>query len=170
MAADRACLSRRELLTAGARIVLLAPVAGLPMPLRAQRSGHAPQVLARMGDLRVGQPLAFDYPRPGLPAMLVRLGVPAGGGVGPDGDVVAFSTRCTHLGGPLKGAFNARHQVLGPCPRHLTSFDLTRHGVVLAGHATQALPQVVLELDGDRIVAVGLQGLIFGDEGPDGAA
>jgi arsenite oxidase small subunit len=170
MAADRACLSRRELLTAGARIVLLAPVAGLPLPLRAQRSGHAPKVLARLGDLRVGQSLAFDYPRPGLPAMLVRLGVPAGGGIGPDADVVAFSTRCTHLGGPLEGTLNAGHQVLGPCPRHLTSFDLTRHGVVLAGHATQALPQVVLELDGERIVAVGLQGLIFGDEGPDGAA
>jgi Rieske Fe-S protein len=39
---------------------------------------------------------------------------------------------------------------------------------VLSGHATQALPQVVLELDGDAIRAVGIQGLIFGDEAAHG--
>jgi arsenite oxidase small subunit len=34
--------------------------------------------------------------------------------------------------------------------------------MVVSGHATQGLPQVVLELDGDDIVAVGILGLIFG--------
>jgi Rieske Fe-S protein len=78
-------------------------------------------------------------------------------------DVVAFSTRCTHLGGPLRGALQAEIQVLGPCPRHLTTFDLSRHGVVITGHATASLPQVVLELDGDSIRAVGMQGLVYPD-------
>lgn len=45
---------------------------------------------------------------------------------------------------------------------HWTTFDLTRHGMVVSGHATQGLPQVVLELDGDDIVAFGVLGLIFG--------
>jgi arsenite oxidase small subunit len=164
MDAERACLSRRDALLAGARLVLLAPLAGLPAPLRAARAEHAPRLVARLGELRVGVPRLFDYPRAGLPAMLVRLGAPAGGGVGPQRDIVAFSTRCTHLGGPLEGALDAANQVLGPCPLHLTRFDLTRHGVVLCGHATQALPQVMLELDGDAIRAVGIQGLVFGDE------
>ena len=163
MDVERACLTRRDALLAGARLVVLAPLAGLPMPLRAARAAHAPRSVARLGALRVGEPVWFDYPRPGLPAMLVRLGVTAGGGVGPQRDIVAFSARCTHLGGPLEGAFDAANQLLGPCPRHLTRFDLTRHGVVLSGHATQALPQIVLELDGDAILAVGVQGLVFGD-------
>lgn len=83
------------------------------------------------------------------------------GGIGPLADVVAFSTRCTHLGGKLRGALQAQVQVLGPCPRHLTTFDLTRHGVVISGHATASLPQVVLELDGDEIRAIGMQGLVW---------
>ncbi|MCI0771654.1 MAG: hypothetical protein J4N94_07205 [Chloroflexi bacterium] len=40
--------------------------------------------------------------------------------------------------------------------------DLTRHGMVIAGHATQGLPQVLLELRGDEIWAVGMMALIYG--------
>ena len=43
-----------------------------------------------------------------------------------------------------------------------TTFDLTRHGMVVAGHATDNLPQVVLELEGDDIYAQGVLGLIYG--------
>jgi arsenite oxidase small subunit len=94
--------------------------------------------------------------------MLVKLGRPAGGGVGPDQDIVAFSTLCTHMGGPLGGQYRAPHKVVGPCPLHLTSFDLTRHGMVVAGQATESLPQIVLETRGDEIWATGVMGLIFG--------
>lgn len=94
--------------------------------------------------------------------MLVKLGAPASGGVGPKGDIVAFSTLCTHMGGPLAGTYKAEHKVLGPCPLHLTIFDMTRHGMVVAGHATESLPQVVLEVKGDNIYATGVLGLIYG--------
>ena len=114
-----------------------------------------------MSALKLGQPHYFDYPQAGDLNMLVKLGVEAGGGIGPLADVVAFSTRCTHLGGKLRGALQAQVQVLGPCPRHLTTFDLTRHGVVISGHATASLPQVMLELDGDEIRAIGMQGLVW---------
>jgi arsenite oxidase small subunit len=45
---------------------------------------------------------------------------------------------------------------------HLTTFDLTRHGMVISGHATESLPQIVLEVQGDDIYAVGVQGLVYG--------
>lgn len=50
--------------------------------------------------------------------------------------------------------------MFGPCPIHLTTFDLTRHGMVVSGHATESLPQIVLETEGDDIYAVGVMGLL----------
>ncbi len=35
--------------------------------------------------------MSFEYPQEGQTNFLVKLGRPAAGGVGPDGDVVAFS-------------------------------------------------------------------------------
>jgi arsenite oxidase small subunit len=95
-------------------------------------------------------------------SLLIRLGRSAGGGVGPRGDVVAFNTMCTHMGGPLVGTYKAPYKILGPCPLHLTTFDLTKHGMVVAGQATESLPQVVLEVAGDEVHAVGVMGLIYG--------
>ena len=37
-----------------------------------------------------------------------------------------------------------------------------RHGILVSGQAYQSLPQVLLELDGDDIYAVGMFGLIYG--------
>ena len=34
--------------------------------------------------------------------------------------------------------------------------------MVIAGHATEALPQIILELDGDDIYATGIAGLLYG--------
>ena len=66
------------------------------------------------------------------------------------------------MGGPLDGKFNTEIGVAGPCPLHWTLFDLTRYGMVVAGHATLGLPQITLELEGDQIFATGVMGLIFG--------
>ncbi|MFQ5434838.1 MAG: arsenate reductase (azurin) small subunit, partial [Anaerolineae bacterium] len=52
--------------------------------------------------------------------------------------------------------------IAGPCPLHWSTFDLTRHGMVISGHATQGLPQIMLETDGDDIVATGVLGLLYG--------
>ena len=62
----------------------------------------------------------------------------------------------------MHGTYKAEHQVFGPCPLHLTTFDLTRHGMVVAGHGTESLPQIVLEAAGDDIYAVAVMGLIYG--------
>ena len=66
------------------------------------------------------------------------------------------------MGGMLMGIYQKSDKIAGPCPLHLTTFDLTKHGMVVAGHATESLPQVVLDLDGDDIYATGILGLIYG--------
>jgi arsenite oxidase small subunit len=90
------------------------------------------------------------------------MGTRAGGGIGPDEDVVAFNYACTHQGGSLFGSYKKDTKSLGACPLHLSTYDLTRHGILISGQAYQSLPQVLLELEGDDIYATGIFGLIFG--------
>lgn len=119
--------------------------------------------VAKAADLQPGTPVFFDYPQPGQRNMLVKLVKPADEGVGPDGDIVAFSAFCAHQGAPLDKAYNHDLGVLGPCPLHFSSFDLTRSGMLVVGKATQPLPQVVLTVDATgQITATGMYGLIFG--------
>lgn len=122
------------------------------------------KVIAKISELVTDTPVEFKYPLDDLYSsnMLVKLGVPAGMGVGEAHDIVAFSHFCTHMGGPLQGSYKGAYKAMGPCPIHLTTFDLTRHGIVIAGHATESLPQVMLETDGDDIYAVGVMGLVYG--------
>lgn len=119
--------------------------------------------ITTLDKLAIDTPIAFDYPEQGMHSdcMLVRLHRPAGGGVGDKQDIVAFSTRCTHMGGDMSSGYVAEHQLIG-CSEHLTTFDLTRHGIIVAGHATQSLPQVVLEVEDRSIVATGIVGLLYG--------
>jgi arsenite oxidase small subunit len=163
----RACISRRHfLLTGGISVATIAlpalPGVSLAAPLTALKATYPRQKVGRLSALAIGKPAAFSYPYATVSNILVKLGTPAGGGIGPQADVVAFNQQCTHMGGPLQGTYKAEHQMLGPCPLHLTTFDLTRHGMVVAGHATESLPQIVLESVGDDIYAVGVLGLIYG--------
>lgn len=118
--------------------------------------------IGSLASLSSGIPVAFDYPFEGDTNLLVKIGKEAQGGIGPDGDVVAFSDVCTHMGCGLSGLYKADHGVLGPCSCHLTTFDLTKNGYVTIGQATQSLPQVTLRLDGDDIYATGILGLLYG--------
>lgn len=167
-AGTRKCLmSRREfLLTSGiATSVVMVGVPGLPQAQTpAVVSTYPRKLIARLSELKVDEPFDFEYPDEGeyAESILIKLGQEAGGGLGPDKDVVAFNYTCTHQGGPLQGTYQAADKALGPCPLHLTTFDLTRHGIFIAGQAYQSLPQVLLELDGDDIYAVGMFGLIYG--------
>lgn len=114
-----------------------------------------------LSGLAVGEAQFFDYPYEGAQNVLVKLGEPASGGIGPDGDVVAYSNRCTHMGCPIT-TYEAETHVLGPCPCHFSSFDLSRDGIAALGQATTNLPRVLLELDGDGIDAIGLYRLVYG--------
>lgn len=160
-------MNRRSFLLMGA-IATAVVMVGVPGLSQAQTPAvvatYRRKFITKLSSLRADAPFDFEYPDDGLYAesILVKLGLEAGGGIGPDRDVVAFNYTCTHQGGPLQGTYQAADKALGPCPLHLTTFDLTRHGIFISGQAYQSLPQVLLELEGDDIYAVGMFGLIFG--------
>ncbi|MCU7845090.1 MAG: arsenate reductase (azurin) small subunit [Candidatus Thiodiazotropha sp. (ex Monitilora ramsayi)] len=134
---------------------------------KARVVGYPRKLVAKLSQLKDNQPLDFNYPDdgPNTSCFVVKMdGAKAGGGIGPQRDVVGFSYLCTHQGGYLTGKYQAvgEHRVLGQCPLHLSTYDLTRHGIIVSGQAYQSIPQVLLELDGDDIYAVGMMGLIFG--------
>lgn len=123
-----------------------------------------PRVLiANLRDLSIGKPRAFSYPLAGQPSALVKLGRPALDGAGSERDIVAFSTTCVHMGCPLAGRYKADNAVLGPCPCHLSTYDLALAGMPVAGAATENLPQIELTVNarGD-IYALGVWGVIYG--------
>jgi arsenite oxidase small subunit len=163
-------ISRREFLklSGAALATVLMPTflrkPGLPTAFKAQVAQYPRQVIGQLSALQTGQPVPFKYPwdHPNAANFLLKLKEPAGGGIGPDQNVVAFNSLCTHQGGPLGGRFHEDLGIAGPCPLHLTTFDLTRHGMVISGHATLGLPQILLELEGDDIVATGVLGLVYG--------
>jgi arsenite oxidase small subunit len=178
---EASCITRRKLLMAGGK---LGGLAAMSMLLPAQvfaaskstkkgmvssavtaRTAHYPRIkVGRLSALRQDKPVTIRYPgkADGQKALLIKLGEPALGGIGPNRDVVAFNAFCTHQGGPLEDQYNKKTKTMGPCEFHLSEFDLTRHGIMVSASAVQNLPQIVLELEGDDIYAVGVLGLIYG--------
>ncbi len=108
-------------------------------------------------------PVDFTYPTPRHAAFALKLGRPVEGGVGPDGDVVAFHRACPHMGCPLTRVDHAK-ATLGPCACHRSLFDLSRGGAQIYGRATQGLVKVLLEEQADgSFCAVGIEGLPYGE-------
>ncbi|QBI18390.1 Rieske (2Fe-2S) protein [Egibacter rhizosphaerae] len=70
-----------------------------------------------------------------------------------DGNLVAYSKVCTHMGCPV-GLFRAGTGVLF-CPCHQASFDAGAGAVPTFGPAERALPQLPLRLEDGVLVAAG---------------
>jgi arsenite oxidase small subunit len=116
--------------------------------------------LANIKDLQVDQPLDVSYPDDASPGVLLKLGKAVKNGVGPDRDIVAFSTLCPHKGFPL--AYVADDKSLN-CPGHYSRFDCERGGQQIWGQATQNLPQFRLRVgDNGDIHAEAVDELIYG--------
>ncbi|WP_456380871.1 arsenate reductase (azurin) small subunit [Thiolapillus sp.] len=168
----RCMLNRRQfLMYSGTAAVAASTISISLFPGEAQAKArvvtYPRKKVAQLSQLKENQPLDFNYPDdgPNSQCFVVNMGgAKAGGGVGPRRDVVAFSYLCTHQGGPMNGKYQAvgEHRVLGQCPLHLSTYDLTRHGIIVSGQAYQSIPQVLLEVDGDNVYAVGIMGLLFG--------
>lgn len=162
------CLSRRALLKVSAAAggtVMLTGVPGMDGKAMAAAVANYPRKkIGKLSELTEDKPVRFKYPDDGRNtiSLLVKLGEEAGGGIGRDSDIVAFNALCTHMGGDMSRQYKAEHKVLGPCPFHQSTFDMTRHGIIVSGHATESLPQILLETEGDDIYAVGMLGLIYG--------
>lgn len=159
-------VGRRQFLRGGALGVAGAAAATV-MPAPAAKAAPAPaQVeypsnrLANIADLKVNEPMDIEYPDADSPGVLIKLGQPVEGGVGPDGDIVAFSVLCPHLGYVM--SYNSEDKTLN-CPGHFSRFDAEAGGQMIWGHATENVPQFILRVDekGD-IYAEGCTDLIYG--------
>jgi arsenite oxidase small subunit len=172
--AGHACSSfsrRNFLILGGASVTVLATYGVGAEAQELVSSSYVRKVVGRVSDLEQGLATSFYYPNDDIENVLVMLDEEAGGGVGEGRNIVAFNTICPHQGGYMGAAdFKRPHSVLGPCPLHLSTFDLTKHGMLVSGHAVESLPQIVLEIDGDEIVATGVMGLFYGySQNPTGA-
>ena len=159
-------IGRRQFLR-GSGVAAAGAVAGGMGAAEPARAAFAParvsypaNRLANLADLKVNEPLDISYPDANSPGVLLKLGQAVEGGVGPDGDVVAFSTLCPHKGFPL--AYDPSDRVFN-CPGHYSRFDAEKGGLQIWGQATQNLPQFQLRVDDQgEIYAEGVDELIYG--------
>lgn len=158
-------LGRRQFLRGTGLAAAGAAVATVMPPQAKAQSGLArveypSNRLANINDLTTNEPLDVAYPDDEAPGVLLKLGTSVEGGVGPDRDIVGFSTICPHKGFPL--AYNAADKTLN-CPGHYSRFDCEKGGQQVWGQATQNLPQFALRID-DRgdIYAEGVDELLYG--------
>jgi arsenite oxidase small subunit len=130
--------------------------------------------------LELLKPLRFNYPLVNTPNVLVKLGVKAENGVGPDGDIVAYSIICQHLGcyfgfqapgssPPCNSSFQAP-VAQGYCCCHGGQYDFTQGAKVIGGPPPRPVPSVQLEYDGDTgdIFAVAMNPPTIFGHGPPG--
>jgi len=168
--------SRREFLKVAAAVSAVLALGGIASVMKAvvipavpgSTESSFPRVkISTLSELATGSVVTFNYPLDNEPNILVKLGQKASGGVGPDGDIVAFSQVCQHLGciwgyvpQGKSPSVNPSYIAKGPsgyCPCHGSIFDLTLGAKVIGGPAPRPEPQVKLEVDGSgNILAVGM--------------
>lgn len=117
--------------------------------------------ITKAAGLQVGTPVAFTYPDSTSPCTLIKTGSRVPGGVGPNGDIVAYSSLCTHMGCPV--VYDKEARTL-KCPCHFSTFDPEHSGQMICGQATENLPMIVLDhsQEDDTVRAVAVEGLIYG--------
>ena len=119
--------------------------------------------IGKAAEMKVNQPVNFHYPDKFSPCIAIRMGEPVSGGVGPNKDIVAYSTLCTHMGCPL--VYEPQSKIF-KCGCHFSMFDAEQKGQMICGQATENLPKIVLNYhpSDDNINAVGVDGLIYGHQ------
>jgi arsenite oxidase small subunit len=156
----RAFFARSAAVAAGAAATAALPAVAARAAPPLALVNYPSNKLANVSELKSDVPLDITYPDADSPGVLLKLGHRVEGGVGPDGDIVAFSTMCPHKGFPL--SYGAGDKTLS-CPGHYSRFDVEKGGLQIFGHATQNLPQfrLVVDSQGD-IYAVAVDELIYG--------
>jgi Rieske Fe-S protein len=144
---EEAQVTRREFcnfltLTSTALFVSAAGVAGNAALANREELRHAPLKIEGAANLAPGSALNFRYPNEDDTAILVRAA---------DGQYFAYGQKCTHLACPVY--YEQQRQRL-ECPCHEGGFDI-RSGNVLYGPPPRPLDQIVLDVRGDEVWAVG---------------
>jgi len=110
--------SRREVVreTATTSVTVTQPTTvTITQPPPPPVTGYPRTKLANIAEIAPGRPLSREYAN--VRVWVTKLRERAEGGVGPDGDIVAFVPVCTHMGGPL--VFDPRQTV--PFVRYITA-------------------------------------------------
>jgi arsenite oxidase small subunit len=158
--AEQRGLTRRNALIAGGVAAAGAAAAGVVIAVSDDDEAEFPrQTIARLADLNPNEPVSFEYPLKGQSSVLVDLGDEVPGGVGDNNSIVAYSALCQHMGCDVQFVPEGGYML---CPCHQSKYDPAREGNVIQGVAQTPLPRIGLEIDGDDVVAVGVDGLIYG--------
>jgi arsenite oxidase small subunit len=164
-ASEKSKVDRREFLklaAAGGGGLVIVALAGVLrsmtfVPTSSTQTSWPRLKVANINSIQPLTPVNFNYPLTNTPNLLVKLGVKAKNGIGPEGDIVAFSDICQHLGcfygfvppngaPPCNSSYKAPESV-GYCCCHGSIYDFTDGAKVIGGPAPRPLPQVQLELD-----------------------
>ena len=155
-------LTRKQALVAGGVGIAAVGGAGAAVAIatRDGDGGDYPRLaVAKVADVRPNAPVSFEYPLKGQQSVLIDLDQAVPDGVGDKESIVAYSVICQHMGCPVQFVEDGAYLL---CPCHQSKYDPAREGYVVQGVAQSPLPRVRLEVDGDDIVAVGVDGLIYG--------
>ena len=101
--------------------------------------------VAGVEELQIGGVKIFSYPGPEDPCILVRTAQDA---------FAAYSQKCTHLSCAVY--YEASEKRL-ECPCHQGFFSIA-DGSVLQGPPQRPLPRVVLQREGDALIAIRMEG------------
>ncbi|MFM0176462.1 arsenate reductase (azurin) small subunit [Paraburkholderia sediminicola] len=147
--------------TAASALVPTVASAANPVDTSKTKLPYPKKAVGQVGRMTVNAPVTFTYPDAASPCTALKLGSRVPGGVGPDGDIVAYSTMCTHMGCPVVYEPTAK---VFKCPCHFSMFDAEKAGQMIVGQATENLPRVRLQYDEKTgtVSAVGVEGLIYG--------
>src|SRR5262245_65898670 len=122
-------VGRRKVLSGAGMTAARAAAATFPLPqanaASSARVNYPSNRLANVKDLKVDEPLKVSYPDKEAPGVLLKLGKRVKDGVGPDGDVVGFSTTCPHKAFPL--SYNTCDRTMN-CSGHHSRFDCEAGG------------------------------------------
>ncbi len=147
--------SRRGFLKAAAGMTAAAVVT--PSLLASQNSkngnfyGYEEKVIGLVSKIKSAGEMDFNYPDTDSPCKAVML----------DGKIKAYSLLCTHKGCPIM--YNATKKAFR-CPCHFSEFDAELDGQMLIGQATENIPEILVRVEDDKIIAYGIDGLIYGRE------
>lgn len=164
-------LNRRFFLKSGGSAAALAGSVFIPIananaatpsaPAGATTLNYPYKAVGKAKGMPVNDVVNFTYPDESSPCVAIRMGHPVPGGVGPNNDIVAYSSLCTHMGCPV--AYDGGTRTF-KCGCHYSVFDPEMGGQMVCGQATENLPMVKLQYDAksDTVTAVGIDGLIYG--------
>jgi Rieske Fe-S protein len=146
-ASDERYVSRRQL-TKFLTLVSLGMFTGnlwiLVKSYFSKAPAYAPAAVAHLDELPVDGVKLFAYPTPEERCILIRTG---------ENEYKAYSQKCTHLSCAVYYEKEGRRLA---CPCHEGYFS-AEDGSVLQGPPPRPLPRVVLERQGQELVAIGVE-------------